>query len=67
MKVRIIEDRCQGHAMCALYCPRVFALNDEDGHAYVLDENVPEDLQQHVLMAQRSCPEDAIDIISSEG
>ena len=62
MKVRIIEDRCQGHAMCALYCPRVFALNDEDGHGYVIEETVPADLEEAVRMAQRSCPEDAIEI-----
>ena len=48
--------------MCALYCPRVFALNDEDGHGYVIEETVPADLEEAVRMAQRSCPEDAIEI-----
>lgn len=67
MKVRIIEDRCQGHGMCALYCPRVFTLNDEDGHGIVLDENVPDDLKEDVLLAQKSCPEEAIDIFDVEG
>lgn len=62
MKVRIIEDRCQGHAMCALYCPQVFALNDEDGHGYVLDENVPAELEEPVRMVVKSCPEEAIEI-----
>lgn len=62
MKVRIIEERCQGHAMCALYCPRVFALNDEDGHGYVLAEDVPAELEDAVDKARQSCPEDAIEI-----
>ena len=37
MRVRIDPNICQGHAMCALACPEVFKLNDEDGHAYLLD------------------------------
>ena len=46
--------------MCLLACPDVFALNDEDGHAYVLTEQVPVGLEDAVEQAQRSCPEQAI-------
>jgi ferredoxin len=60
MKVRIDADLCQGHAMCALACPQVFQLSDEDGHAYVEDENVPAGLEDAVGQAVRSCPEGAI-------
>lgn len=60
MRVTIDDDRCQGHAMCLLACPDVFALNDEDGHAYVLTEQVPVGLEDAVEQAQRSCPEQAI-------
>jgi ferredoxin len=38
----------------------VFKLNDEDGHAYLLDENVPPQFEDAVEMAVRSCPEGAI-------
>jgi ferredoxin len=60
MKVRIDANLCQGHAMCALACPELFHLSDEDGHAYVEDENVPPEFEDAVDRAVRSCPEGAI-------
>jgi ferredoxin len=60
MKIRIEADKCQGHGMCALSCPEIFHLSDEDGHAYVLDENVPMTLEGDADRAARSCPERAI-------
>jgi ferredoxin len=60
MKVRIDENLCQGHGMCALACPQLFHLSDEDGHAYLEDENVPPQFEQAVERAVRSCPEGAI-------
>src|SRR5260221_705782 len=60
MKVRIDANLCQGHAMCALACPRVFQLSDEDGHAWVEDEEVPAEFEDAVEQAVRSCPEGAI-------
>jgi ferredoxin len=63
LKVRIKEDACVGHGMCRMACPQVFQLNDEDGHAYVLSEDVPEAHVAAVQMAIRSCPEQAIETI----
>lgn len=60
MKVRIDADLCQGHAMCALACPELFQLSDEDGHAHVANENVPDEFEAAVERAVRSCPEGAI-------
>ena len=60
MKVKIDASLCQGHAMCALACPQVFQLSDEDGHSYVEDETVPPGLEEAVNQAVRSCPEGAI-------
>jgi ferredoxin len=62
MRVSIDARICQGHAMCRLACPEVFQLSDEDGHAYVADENVPPQFEVNVEMASRSCPEQAIKI-----
>jgi len=62
MRVKVDADRCQGHAMCTLACPELFLLNDDDGHAYVLDEQVPEQFTEKVRQAQRGCPEDAIQL-----
>jgi ferredoxin len=60
MKVRIDASLCQGHAMCALACPGLFQLSDEDGHAYVDDDAVPPGLEEAVRRAVQSCPEGAI-------
>ena len=62
MKVRVIESICQGHAMCMLACPEVFRIDDDDGHAYVPDENVPPEYEEAVGQAERGCPERAIEI-----
>jgi ferredoxin len=60
MKVRIDANLCQGHAMCALACPQLFRLSDEDGHAWVEDETVPPEFEDAVRRAVLSCPEGAI-------
>jgi ferredoxin len=60
MRVRVDADRCVGHAMCRLACPEIFELSDEDGHAYVVQEDVPPDLDEAVQQAVRGCPEQAI-------
>lgn len=60
MRVKIDPEVCQGHAMCFLACPQVFELSDEDGHAFVTDENVPPEFEYAVEQAVRSCPEGAI-------
>lgn len=46
--------------MCFMTCPQIFQLNDEDGHGYVLQEDVPPGLEENVLQAVRGCPEQAI-------
>lgn len=63
MRVKVDEDRCQGHAMCTLACPELFLLNDDDGHAYVEAELVPAGFEESVRQAQRGCPEAAIIVI----
>jgi ferredoxin len=60
MRVKIDADLCQGHGMCRLACPAVFGLNDEDGHAFLIQEDVPAALEDSVGRAISSCPEQAI-------
>jgi ferredoxin len=53
---------CQGHTLCNFAAPDIFQLRDEDGHAYVVvDELTPE----QVLLARQAelgCPERAITV-----
>lgn len=60
MRVKIKPELCQGHAMCFLSCPELFRINDDDGHAYLDNEKIPEGLEEKVDQAQRGCPEGAI-------
>jgi ferredoxin len=48
--------------MCFMACPQVFQLSDEDGHASVVAETVPDVYQDAVRQAQQSCPEQAVEI-----
>jgi ferredoxin len=60
MKVRVDDDRCQGHTLCNLAAPEVFFLRDDDGHAYVSSEEVPPALEDKTRRAALTCPEQAI-------
>jgi len=60
VKVRVDPDRCQGHTLCAMRAPDTFELSEVDGHSSVIKEDVPEDQQDQVVEAVRSCPERAI-------
>ncbi|MFI1354622.1 ferredoxin [Streptomyces sp. NPDC020898] len=60
MKVRVDPERCQGHTLCAMQAPKVFELSEIDGHSSAINEEVPDDQQDQVVEAVRSCPERAI-------
>ncbi|UGQ12651.1 ferredoxin [Yinghuangia sp. ASG 101] len=62
MKVRVDEDLCQGHTLCAMIAPKVFELSEIDGHSSPISEDVPADQEEKVQEAVRSCPERAISI-----
>ncbi|MEW2626408.1 ferredoxin [Streptomyces sp. NPDC048106] len=60
MKVHVDPQLCQGHTLCAMTASDLFALRDEDGHAYVLFDEVPPEMEDQAREAARSCPEQAI-------
>ena len=60
MRVRVDENKCQGHTLCTLAAPGIFVLSDEDGHSTAPDENVPAGREQDVRGAASTCPEQAI-------
>jgi ferredoxin len=64
MRIRILEDRCQGHARCASLAPEIFDLND-DGYGYVLPAHqeiaeADEQKLEQTRLAIDNCPEQAI-------
>ena len=62
MKVHVDPERCQGHTLCAMIAPKMFELDDIDGHSSPVTEEVPADQEANVAEAVRSCPEQAISI-----
>jgi ferredoxin len=60
MKVRVDAQRCQGHTLCAMIAPKVFQLDEVDGHSSVVSEDVPTELEEQVSEAAHTCPERAI-------
>jgi ferredoxin len=60
VRVHVENSRCQGHTLCAMIAPESFELDDVDGHAHVVAEDVPAEHRGQVDEAARSCPEQAI-------
>ena len=62
MRVRINDERCQGHGLCRITAPDLFFAREEDGNAYVKNEEVPEGREADVQLAADGCPELAIEV-----
>ena len=62
MKVRVDPERCQGHTLCSMIAPKMFQLDDVDGHSQPVSEDVPADQEAQVAEAVRSCPEQALSV-----
>jgi ferredoxin len=62
LKIRVDQDKCQGHARCKSLAPELFDL-DEFGNAHeVGDGSVPAGLEDKAWLAQSNCPEIAIEV-----
>jgi ferredoxin len=59
MRVTVDQDKCQGHARCAILAASVFDVDDL-GKSFVLVDQVPADAEPDVREAVFSCPEGAI-------
>jgi ferredoxin len=63
LKIRVDQDKCQGHARCKSLAPELFEL-DEYGNAHEIgDGTVPAGLEDKAWLAQTNCPEIAIEVI----
>jgi len=60
MNVHVDEALCQGHTLCAMAAPDVFALRDDDGHAYVTVSDFTPAIIEAARRAASTCPEQAI-------
>ena len=63
MRVRVDAELCQGHAMCVLEAPEVFAFDVKaDEHVRILIEEPDESQREAVSRAVRYCPTMALSI-----
>jgi ferredoxin len=62
LRIRVDQDKCQGHARCKSLAPELFNL-DEFGNAHEIGDGVvPAGLEDKAWLAQSNCPEVAIDV-----
>jgi ferredoxin len=63
LRIRVDQEKCQGHARCKSLAPELFEL-DRFGNAHAAgDGTVAEGLEGKAWLAQSNCPEMAIEVI----
>lgn len=62
IQVQIDEDRCVGGGQCVMAAPEVFDQRDEDGVAFLLEENPPGEQLETLRRAELLCPAAAIQV-----
>jgi ferredoxin len=63
IRLRVDQDKCQGHSRCKALAPELFEL-DRFGNAHEIgDGAVPDALVEKAYLAKSNCPELAIEII----
>lgn len=62
LKIRVDQDKCQGHARCKSLAPELFELDEFGNAREVGDGSVPAGLEDKAWLAQTNCPEIAIEV-----
>jgi ferredoxin len=63
LRVRVDQDKCQGHARCKSLAPELFELDGFGNAREIGDGTVPKGLEYKAWLAQTNCPEIAIEVI----
>ncbi len=64
MRVKVDNDKCQGHNRCFAVAAELFDL-DEYGYSHEKGSGtVPKELEEKARLAVANCPERAIEIVS---
>jgi ferredoxin len=62
LRLRVDQEKCQGHARCKSLAPELVEL-DQFGNAHEIgDGTVPAGLEDKAWLAQSNCPEIAIEV-----
>lgn len=61
MKVRVIEELCDGYGECEAVAPRAFRTDPDGGPVHILmTDDIPEDYEGRVIRAVEKCPKNAL-------
>lgn len=66
MRVRVDEELCHGHQMCAISAPQVFGSDDYGNAVVLIDGPIPADLEAATRRAEGNCPERAVIVTPDE-
>jgi len=62
VRVVVNAELCQGHTLCNMVAPDIFHLREEDGHAYVVVNELTAEQEPLAHKAELGCPERAITV-----
>jgi ferredoxin len=66
MKIKVDQEKCQGHNRCFVVASELFELDDY-GYAHETnDGEVPPELEEKARLAVKNCPERAIFIVGDD-
>ena len=65
MKVRVDDQRCEGHGRCYATAPELFEPDDLGNGHETGDGTVPVGLEHKAQVAVANCPEQAISIVDA--
>lgn len=65
MRIRVLREKCQGHARCWARSPDIYELDDE-GYIVPGDLDIAPGLERAASMGAKSCPERAL-VIDANG
>ncbi len=66
MRVQVIDERCQGHQMCAIAAPDIFGSDDYGNAVVLIDGDIPANLESAARRAAGNCPEHAVLIFEDQ-
>ena len=63
MRVKVDQDKCEGHNRCCALAPELFDVDDYGTATALNDGNVPLELEEKAKLAVANCPEYAIEFV----
>ena len=63
MRVKVDQDKCEGHNRCCALAPELFDVDDYGTATALNDGIVPQELEEKAKLAVANCPEYAIEFV----